>query len=603
MNRPSAIGLLAAVAAAVIAPFVVNAYVTDLLAQACVYAVLAISLDLVWGYAGILDLGHAMWFGTGALVVGIMTTTVSPTGLVMASSGGPGTYLVAILAGTVAAGVMGAIVTWFASGSDGTSPFYLSIVTLALATALQTAYTQFPAVTGGENGLFGFAYVPLAGLPAYYLAVAVLALALAGAIVVVRSDFGLLMRAVRDHEGRVRYLGYDVRATKVVIFGSSAALAGFAGAIFGTLFGFVSAPLFGFAFSTEILIWVAVGGRATIVGPVLGAIVLSVVGSRLNERWPLQWPLLMGSLFVTVVVAAPAGILPPITSMFRRRRSGAGETRALTASPAVGRRARPDGRTAIATLHQIRFNYGALQVLRGIDLTIQRGELLCIVGPNGAGKSTLLNLLTDGRRGYDGRIDLSLARGRSQTRPDAEPVHHAGVPPHALVRAGLGRKFQTPALFPTLSLAETLIVAIGRGRWPAPWRRTMEVAVPAAVLRITDAAGLASHVNRPAGELAHGLKQGAELAVAVAARPELLLLDEPTAGLVANERETIGQILTHLVRDAGVTIVLIEHDLDFVLRLADRIAVLDDGRIVECGDPAAVAGSSAVRDAYLGVHA
>ena len=126
--------------------------------------------------------------------------------------------------------------------------------------------------------------------------------------------------------------------------------------------------------------------------------------------------------------------------------------------------------------------------------------------------------------------------------------------------------------------------------------------MPAAVVRICEAAGLTGHLDRPAGELAHGLKQGLELATAVAARPEVLLLDEPTAGLVSVERERIGEILTHLARHAGVTVVLIEHDLDFVLRVADRIAVLDDGRIVECGAPDVVAASPAVRNAYLGAH-
>jgi branched-chain amino acid transport system permease protein len=422
--------------------------------------------------------------------------------------------------------------------------------------------------------------------------VTVLAGVLAGAIVVVRSDFGLLMRAVRDHELRARYLGYDVRATKVLIFACGAALAGFAGALFGTMFGFVSAPLFGFLFSTEILIWVALGGRATIVGPAMGAILLGVLGPRLNERWPFQWPLLMGALFVGVVVFAPAGLLSPIVQFIGRLRGSTGEEsgRRLQTAPASDRRVPPAGDVPAIALRGVRFAYGALEVLRNIDLSIRRGELLCIVGPNGAGKSTLLNLLTDGRLGHTGDVQLMVA---------GNPRHH-GASPHRLVRAGLGRKFQTPALFPTLSLAETLILATRRGRWPSPWRRTTAVAVPDAVVRICDAAGLTDHVNRPAGDLAHGLKQGLELATAVAARPEVLLLDEPTAGLVAGERELIGGVLTQLVREVGITVILIEHDLDFVLRIADRIAVLDDGRIVECGAPEDVAQSAAVRGAYLG---
>ncbi|MGH6989620.1 MAG: ABC transporter ATP-binding protein, partial [Stellaceae bacterium] len=233
--------------------------------------------------------------------------------------------------------------------------------------------------------------------------------------------------------------------------------------------------------------------------------------------------------------------------------------------------------------------YGALQVLRGIDLDIERGRLLCIVGPNGAGKSTLIEILTDGRRRIGGAIAFELENADD---------HHR-QPPHAIAQHGVIRKFQIPALFRSLTVAEHLLLATLRGVWPSPIRRSKRIAVPRTVLEICVATGLEAHTAAQSNALAHGLKQGLEIAMAVAARPTLLLLDEPTAGLTATERGIVGGILRRLVDD-DITVVLIEHDFDFVGEVADRVAVLHDGRVVETGTFAEVSHSQIVRDAYLG---
>jgi branched-chain amino acid transport system permease protein len=589
LTRAVGVGFL--LVAVLTAPFVTNSYMVYLLTQAFLYAVLAISLDLVWGYTGILNLGHSLWFGTGALVVGMMTTDVSSTGLVTGVHGGAFTYLIAIALGTLIAGGIAAAVAVYSFASRGSTHFYIAIVTLALATAVQTSYTQFPTITGGENGLFGFALAGISELAWYYVAALVMIVILIGAIVLVRSDFGLLMRAIRDQEHRARYLGYDVNFVKVMIFALGAALAGFAGALYATMFGLVSAPLFGFLFATDILIWVAIGGRGTIIGPAIGAVLVSIIGPQLNQHFPFQWPLLIGALFVAVVVLMPDGLLAPMGKFLDKLLGG--KLKPLERNLVSPSRAHPrlGGEGTVIEMLDVQFAYGALKVLRGVDLSAQRGELLCIVGPNGAGKSTLLNILTDGRLEHTGSLDLNLS----------QKIKHRGASPHKLVRAGLGRKFQTPTLFPTLTVAETMILGTKCGKLPSPLRRTLNVEVPRSVLKICEVAGLENHLNRPAKELAHGLKQGLELATAVASRPDVLLLDEPTAGLTEHERALIGEILLGLVRNVGVTIILIEHDLDFVMRIADRIAVLNDGQIIEYGPPDVVANSAVVREAYLGV--
>jgi branched-chain amino acid transport system permease protein len=566
-------------------PWLGSEYRTQLWTQAFTFAIAAVSLDLVWGYTGIPDLGHSVWFGVGALTVGLMTTTLSETGLVLEAGGTTLTYMLAIVVGTVVAGIIGGIVAWYSFPSRGANPFYIGVVGLALSTAIQPLYTQLPGITGGENGLFGFAYDGLSTIGWYYVIAGCFVVVILGALVLVRSDFGLLIAAIRDNERRARYLGNDVERVKIVVFALGAAVAGFAGALYGAVVGIVSSPLFGFEFATEMLVWVAVGGRATIIGPALGAVALSLIGSELNRSFPAQWNLALGALFVAVVVFVPDGIIAPWGKWLRRRVMGG----ARDLVPEMPRPGPAVGGDALATFRDVRFSYGSLYVLRGIDLAIRRGQLLSIVGPNGAGKSTLIEVLTDGRRAIVGEIAFAL---------DSGGEHHRR-PPHAIVRHGVVRKFQIPALFRSLSVAEHLLLAQHRGRWPSWWRRTAAIGVPPAVPHICVATGLDAKVDATGAVLAHGLKQGLEIAMAVAARPTLLLLDEPTAGLTAAERSVVGAILRRLVAE-GITIVLIEHDFDFVGEVSDRVAVLHDGRVIETGTFAEVSASPVVREAYLG---
>ncbi len=571
-----------------VVPFIGDEYRTQLWTQAFTFAIAAVSLDLVWGYTGIPDLGHSVWFGIGALTVGLMTTTVSDTGLVVEAGGTAITYVLAVVVGTIAAAIAGGIVAWYSFPSRAANPFYIGIVGLALSTAIQPLYTQLPGITGGENGLFGFAYDGIGTLGWYYVCAACFVAVLVGALILVRSDFGVLIAAIRDNERRARYLGNDVERIKISVFALGAGGAGFAGALYGAVVGLVSAPLFGFQFATEMLVWVAVGGRATIIGPAASAIALSLVGSELNRSFPAQWNLALGALFVAAVVFVPDGFVAPWAKWLRRRIVGGDRVLEAEATPA----ATPAESEVLAAMKDVRFSYGALQVLRGIDLEIERGRLLCIVGPNGAGKSTLIEVLTDGRRPIAGSVTFNLAGGRG----------HRRRPPHAIAQEGLIRKFQIPALFRSLTVAEHLLLATHRGAWPSPFRRTVRVRIPAAVLAVNDATGLASRAAIASNALAHGLKQGLEIAMAVAAHPVLLLLDEPTAGLTANERAVIGNILRALVAD-GITIVLIEHDFDFVGEVADRVAVLHDGVVVQTGSFAEISASPVVRDAYLGIGA
>lgn len=590
-NRPLLTwAAVVAIAGIALQPYFGGTYMTMLLAQAFLYAVAAISLDLVWGYAGIPEMGHSLWFGIGALSVGSMTTTLSDNGTVLKAGGPIETYLEAIGLGVGIAAALAAVMAWYAF-SRRSSHFYIAVVGLALASVAPPLYSQFPMFSGGENGLFGFAYDAISDLAWYYLSASTFVVITGLALVFVRSDFGVLMRAVRDNESRVRYLGFNVEAVKIAIYALGAAIAALAGALFACMTGAVSAPLFGFLFATEMLVWVAVGGRGTILGPAIGTILLCLLGSKLNASFPSEWGLILGALFVFVVVFMPNGILPALVNQLRRlmptQDTSQRRDRLLVPEPAGAQTFVP-GRPAIE-IKNLTFSYGRLHVLRGIDLTVQSGELLCIVGPNGAGKSTLIGVLTDGDQSFGGQVDFHLN----------SKLKHRGRPPHRIARRGVARKFQVPSLCRSLTVAEHILLADAAGRWPSVWRHSHAVRIPGSVKAICNATGIGTKEDMPADTLAHGLKQGLEIAIAVAARPQVVFMDEPTAGLTINERAVVGDILRKLVQD-GLTVVLIEHDLDFVEEVADRLAVLHDGRVIQTGTAREVTGSSIVREAYLG---
>ena len=587
--------VVAALLTLLIVDALVGDYQVQLLTQAFIFAIAAVSLDIVWGYTGIPDLGHALWFGLGALAVGVATTSLSSTGLVTVAHTTADRYAIGLVAGILAATLVAILVgrfSFFPSAStvlSRASQFYVAVVTLALTTAATTLYTELNW-TGGENGLFGFSVPSLTDQDWYYITGVLLLGLIVAAVALVRSDFGLMMRAVRDNERRARYLACDVEAVKRQVFAGGAAVAAFAGALYGMSVGLVSSSLFSFLLATEMLVWVAVGGRGTIIGPVIGAIAMSLIGSKLSQTLPSQWTLIEGALFVAVVVFIPDGAYAHARALLRRRwRGGSATADHRVFVPEAAPAALSDAEGVAISVRDLVFSYGELQVLKGVDLDINAAELLCIVGPNGAGKSTLMEVLTDGTRSHQGEIKF---HHELATR-------HRNRSPQSIARTGVMRKFQIPSLFESLTVAETVLLARAGGRRPSLWRRTTEVRVSEPVYEILRATDLNGREDVIASELSHGLKQGLEIAAAVAANPRVLILDEPTAGLTPNERHVIGDVLRRLVA-GGMAVILIEHDLDFVQRIADRIAVLHHGRVIETGPPAAVSASPVVREAYVG---
>ena len=565
-----------ALAVIAIAPFVLDIYTVNIMIRALLLAVLALTVDLLWGYTGILTFGQSAFFGIGAYACALV---FSHLGF------GPGWGLLALLIGIAAAMAVAALVGWLAF-YHGASPLYGSIVTLALPIVLTQVVFSGGNFTGSSSGLSGFPTFYWSLETWFWLAGAFLVLVTAIAWLFVTSDMGRVLVAIRENEARCAYLGIPVSRIKILLMVATAGVAAIAGLGYAAFTNVVAPELTGFLLGTELLIWVALGGRGTLIGPVIGAILIDLTSSYLSGNLPFVWKLFVGIAFVVVIVVLPQGLMPLLTGAWRRLVPAASAAVApalrLAPSPAAARPAAEP--LVVAGLHR---NFGSLQVLQGIDFTARAGEILSLVGPNGAGKTTLIRCLADG-----------FERSGGTVRVYGEDLGRR--PPDACTALGIGRKFQAANVFATLTVAECLRVARFRLEPLSFWRRAGVLHLPEAAARIAEETGLAAALDVEARHLSHGQKQALELAMVLALEPGVVLLDEPTAGLTRNERERIGAILTTLAKRERLSILLVEHDLDFVRDISSRVIVLHQGRIVLDGTVEEVVESELVRTIYAG---
>jgi len=365
-----------------------------------------------------------------------------------------------------------------------------------------------------------------------------------------------------------------------------AAVAGFGYAAFTNV---VAPELAGFLLGTELLIWNALGGRATLIGPVLGTIGIDVTSSYLSGSLPFLWKLLIGVAFVVVIVVLPQGLLPlfgKLLKPFKRSgHAGADSEISLISTPPNAQLA-PDAASPIRT-DALNRHYGSLKVLDGISIEGRVRELLSIVGPNGAGKTTLMRCLSDGTERSGGRVFINGSDiGRSA--------------PQGIVALGVGRSFQNTNLFDSLTVGQCLMLARWRIDGAALFSRRGQVRMPEPAMDILHATGLDDLLGTETRLLSHGMKRGLEMAMVLATEPTVLLLDEPTAGLTKAERTVIGTVLSRLASEYGICILLIEHDLDFVRDISSRVVVLHQGTLLMEGTVDEVIASELVRSVYSG---
>ena len=573
---PFAVLVLLMAGIVVVAPSFLDTYLVNILIRAFFVAIAAITVDIMWGYCGTLTFGQSAFFGIGVYALAITFTEF-----------GFGTWQALLALGaTIIVSMTVAALTGWLSFYPGSTPLYASIVSLVVPIVLVQILYSGGTFTGSSSGLVGFetfdldfeTWFRLAGLS--LIAVAVVAL------IVMRSDTGRLLTALRDNDARCTYLGIDTSRTRIIVLVLTALVAGLAG--FGyAAFGAVAAPEnASFTFGTRLIIMVALGGRGTVIGAIVGALSIEVASAYLSGSLPYVWELIIGVALIAVILAFPDGLVDVFKRLVRGfikfRPTDAIHLQPLTTHTVTG-----DRSEVAIEVHGLGKHFGSLSVLDGVQFTARRAELLSLVGPNGAGKTTLIRCLSDVRERSNG--DVAIA-GR--------PIDH--LPPDRIVRFGLGRKFQTASVFETLTVADCLRVARTQHATPSLVSTSTVLALPAAAIAVLERSGLAERLNEEARNLSHGLKQALELAMVLALEPEVLLLDEPRAGLTRAERQAFADILTTLVARDRLCILLVEHDLDFVCEISSRIIVLHQGRIALDGSVDEVVNSALVREIYTG---
>ena len=558
------VALIVAMGCALVLP--INGYLMNLLMQASTYAIAVLGMTVVLGYAGQINIAQAAFFGIGAYGLAIGTTTL----------GLP--FFAALLLGAVVALGFGIVLGGSTLKLGG---HYLAMVTISFQEILTLVLTNWIGVSRGPDGISNIPR-PHLGILAldrspHYLALCLFFLFVTAGLVawLKASRLGLSMQAVRDNELAAGVAGIDTYRVKIIAFAASAALGGLGGGLFAGAFRYISPDQFAFDDSVVLLTMALLGGVDAAVGAVIGTALLILLPEWL--RFLKQFYLAVyGLAVILIMVFMPQGIFGYCARLWRRAPAlPRGEIVPLTLGAGAGSGA------PILEIAALSKHFGGLRAVDAIDFSIAAGSVHALSAPNGSGKTTTLNLLSGIYRPTAGNIRLG---GREV----------AGFAPHLLAAAGIGRTFQNIRLFHSLSAFENVLIGSFRAGsgLDAGARRARAMAALTFV-------GMAARAQDQVSGLPYGHQRLIEIARALAANPTLLLLDEPAAGLNLTEKQNLVALLRRL-RGHGLTILLIEHDMDLVEQVSDRITVLNFGRRIADGTPAEVLRHPDVVAAYLG---
>ena len=579
--------VIAALACAVL-PFVLLAGGLTLTSatDVVIFVVACMALNILVGHTGLVSFGHGAWFGLGAYAAALAQRHWFAGSVVWPA-------LLALVFLLVASVLIGFLVL-------RRRGVYFSLLTLAFAALTYAVAYRWTAFTGGENGLGGVTRANWLGVNlenpwVYYVLVAAFGIACVHALSRFHaSPIGTVLLAIRENEQRAQFVGYATNRYKQIAFVFSATLTGVAGVLFAFHHRFASADPLAVSFSGELLAMVIIGGMRSLLGPALGVLFYILFREYLSI-YTAHWLLFFGLLFVVFVVFSPTGLVgvwrrltaPLRVKVFAAAAMAGRVIEQGLPLPAFLRHERAAAGTQFAA-EGLAKAFGGIHAVEEASLAVTDRTLHALIGPNGAGKTTLFNLMSG-----------LFAPDRGRVRLDGRDI--TGEPPQRIVTAGLARSFQITNLFPALTVEENLRLAVQAGD-PSHfdgWRRAASIpAVTSKTAALIQFLGLTGIERAEAGALSYGGQRLLDMGLALATAPRVLLLDEPLAGLAAAERERVSQLVKRI--SAEIPVLVVEHDIDRVFALADRVTVMNEGKVLVEGSAADARASHAVQEVYIG---
>jgi branched-chain amino acid transport system permease protein len=584
----------------VVAPFVLPAIGAnvDMLSRILIWGLFGLGFDLIFGYTGLLSFGQSAFYGSGGFIAAYLLV-----------SGKIGNVFLGLAIGTIGAAAIGLVVGALALRRTG---IYLAMITVAFAEMFFfLENSPLSDWTGGENGLPNVPRpeIHLGGLDfafntdgrMYGLIAVIFFLGFLLARRIVNSPFGHILTAIRDNASRAGALGHATQRYKLAVFVIAAAYSGLAGGLEGVLQSYMAPDAFTFDTSGQLVMQTIIGGPGTLFGPLVGAAIWLYLRSALQViGFGPAWKLVLGLVFVILVVFLRRGVIGGILDAAGFVRRTAPDETAPTVPPPPAMRApagpareMPQG-PVVLEAQNLGKRYGGIIANSDISFKVTEGEIRGIIGPNGAGKSTFFKMLTGEVRPTTGRI---LLFGNDVTGRDMT----------AISQMGLAKSYQINQLFQKLTVRQNLNIAAlarTRGKFRLDIIRHVNQ-VPDLGVDVAETlalVGLTDRADALVSELAYGEKRRLEIGLALGTGPRVLLLDEPLAGMSPQERADTVKLLRQIALTR--TLVVVEHDMDALFGMADRISVFNEGRLLVEGTPREIQGNPAVQEAYLGgVHA
>jgi branched-chain amino acid transport system permease protein len=619
-KRPFLVEALTA-AALIAAPLVLPhfGFTPTTINRILVWGVFGIGFDILFGFTGLLSFGQGAFFGTGGMVAAYLLTVVNFPYV-----------MVALIVGTVVAAVVGYLVGLIALRRTG---IYFAMITVAIGEVFYyVEFNPLSAYTGGENGLpgvptpslyLGFTTIRFNTDSSLYVFLAFwFFIAMVLALRIVRSPVGAVLHAIRDNPLRAAAVGHNVHGYKLTAFVIAAAYAGFAGGLLGIMQGFMPPEAFTFDTSGQLVMQTAIGGTGTLFGPLLGAAVWLFLSDFLQTTLHIgaTWKLVLGVTFVLLVCFLRRGLIGGFIDLYALATGARKKAEPVEEAPAAGVTAAEQQKAAEAAIARqgpvvaamparpretdrrsgtileaksLTKRYGGLVANSDIDFAVAHGERRGIIGPNGAGKTTFFRMLTCEVPPTSGQI---IFEGNDIT----------GMTVTDVCQLGLTKSYQINQLFNRLTVRENLTIAALaelRGKFRLDMFRGVGTirGLNELVEHTLELVNLTERLDTPVSALAYGEKRRLEVGLALATSPSLLLLDEPLAGMSPRERIETVALLKSISK--GRTMIIIDHDMDSLFELVERVTVLQEGRVLVEGTPDDIKGNAKVQEAYLGgVH-